>query len=135
MQADLSIEVAKVILLLLMFVVAGAAAYLGNALNSLIRPISRQLIELHKGDAGGLEPRLQYIRQRYIALLSHVDNIDTAEFSAGEIERLSLRILGREVTAANCRAGPDFRCPRPGCGTGGHHEDSLVDCRSHGDSL
>jgi hypothetical protein len=104
MQADLSIEVAKVILLLLMFVVAGAAAYLGNALNSLIRPISRQLIELHKGDTGGLEPRLQYIRQRYIALLSHVDNIDTAEFSAGEIERLSLRIFGREVTAASAHS-------------------------------
>jgi hypothetical protein len=104
MQADLSIEVAKVILLLLMFVVAGAAAYLGTALNGLIRPISRQLIELHKGDTGGLEPRLQYIRQRYIALLSHVDNIDTAEFSAGEIERLSLRIFGREVTAASAHS-------------------------------
>jgi hypothetical protein len=104
MQADLSIEVAKVILLVLMFVVAGAAAYLGSTLNSLIRPISRQLIELHKGDTRGLESRLQYIRQRYIALLSHVDNIDAAEFSAGEIERLSLRIFGREVTAASAHS-------------------------------
>ncbi|CAK6689812.1 hypothetical protein [Synechococcus sp. CBW1107] len=104
MEADLSIEVAKVILLLLMIAVAGAATYLTSALNVLIRPISRQLIELHKGDTGGLEPRLQYIRQRYIALLSHVDNIDTAGFSAGEIERLSLRILGREVTAASAHS-------------------------------
>ena len=104
MQADLSIEVAKVILLLLMIAVAGAATYLTSALNVLIRPISRQLIEMHKGDTGGLEPRLQYIRQRYIALLSHVDNIDTAEFSAGEIERLSLRIFGREVTAASAHS-------------------------------
>jgi len=104
MEADLSIELAKVILLLLMIAVAGAASYLASALNVLIRPISRQLIELHKGDAEGLEPRLQYIRQRYIALLSHVDNIDTSEFSAGEIERLSLRILGREVTAASAHS-------------------------------
>lgn len=104
MQADTSIEVAKVILLLLMIAVAGAATYLTSALNTLIRPISRQLIELHKGDTGGLEQRLQYIRQRYIALLSHVDNIDTAEFSAGEIERLSIRILGREITAASAHS-------------------------------
>lgn len=101
MQDDLSIEVAKVILLLLMFVVAGTASILSNALNSLIRPISRQLIELHKGGTEVLEPRLKLIKHRYIALLSHVDNIDTAEFSAGEIERLSLRIFGREVTAAS----------------------------------
>lgn len=87
-----------------MIAVAGAASYLTSALNGLIRPISRQLIELHKADTGGLEPRLQYIRQRYFALLSHVDNIDTAEFSAGEIERLSLRIFGREVTAASAHS-------------------------------
>lgn len=104
MQADLSIEVAKVILLLLMIAVAGAAAYLTRALNSLIRPISRQLIELHKGKIGGLEPKLQYIRQRYISLLDHVDNVNTAEFSAGEIERLSLRVFGREVTAESAHS-------------------------------
>lgn len=112
MQADTSIEVAKVILVLLMVVVAGAATYLTSALNSLIRPISRQLIEMHKYDPSTLQsslqaakqPRLQEIRERYIALLSHVDNIDTAEFSAGEIERLSLRILGREVTAASAHS-------------------------------
>jgi hypothetical protein len=104
MGANLSIEVAKVILLLLMIAVGGAAIYLTSALNTLIRPISRQLLELHKGDTGGLGTRLEYIRQRYIALLSHVDNIDTAEFSAGEIERLSLRIFGREVTAASAHS-------------------------------
>lgn len=103
-QADLSIEVAKVILLLLMVAVAGAAIYLTISLNALIRPISRQLLELHKGDTGGLGQRLEYIRHRYIALLSHVDNIDTAEFSAGEIERLSLRIFRREVTAASAHS-------------------------------
>ena len=104
MEADLLIDVAKVILLLLMVAVAGAAIYLTSALNALIRPISRELLELHKGDTGGLGPRLEYIRQRYIALLSHVDNIDTAEFSAGEIERLSLRIFHREVTAASAHS-------------------------------
>ena len=77
MQADLSIEVAKVILLLLMIAVAGAAAYLTRALNSLIRPISRQLIELHKGKIGGLEPKLQYNKPRNNSLLDHVDNIKT----------------------------------------------------------
>jgi hypothetical protein len=104
MGTNLSIEVAKVILFLLMIAVGGAAIYLTSALNTLIRPISRQLIELHKGDTGGLGSKLDSIRKRYIALLSHVDNIDTAEFSAGEIERLSLRIFGREVTAASAHS-------------------------------
>jgi len=95
-----------------MIAVAGAATYLTSALNALIRPISRQLIEMHKYDPSTLQsslqaakqPRLREIRERYIALLSHVDNIDTAEFSAGEIERLSLRIFGREVTAASAHS-------------------------------
>jgi hypothetical protein len=112
MQADLSVEVAKVILLLLMIAVAGAAMYLTSALNNLIRPISRQLIEMHKYDPATLQsslhaakqPRLRDIRERYIALLSHVDSIDTAEFSAGEIERLTLRVFGRDVTAASAHS-------------------------------
>jgi hypothetical protein len=112
MGADLSIEVAKVILLLLMFLVAGAAAYLTTALNKLIGPISRELIDLHKTSKGvsardlelSRHPRLQYIRDRYEELIPHVDNIDTAEFSAGEIERLSLQIFGREVTAASAHS-------------------------------
>lgn len=104
MQSDLSTEVAKVVVLLLIIVVTGTAIILTRALNDLIRPISRQLIEMHKGSAGRLEPKLGHIRQRYISLLSHVDNIDTAEFSAGEIERLSLRIFGREVTAASAHS-------------------------------
>jgi len=100
MQPDISIEVGKVILLLLMFAVAGAATYLTILLNKLIRPISRQLIELHKGDSSALHTKLHSIKQRYISLLPFVENIDAAEFSAGEIERLSIRFLGREVTAA-----------------------------------
>lgn len=112
MQADLSVEVAKVILLLLMIAVAGAAMFLTSALNNLIRPISRQLIEMHKYDPSTLQsslhaakqPRLRDIRERYIALLSHVDNIDTSEFSAGEIERLTLRVFGRELTAASAHS-------------------------------
>jgi hypothetical protein len=101
MQSDFFIELVKIVLLLLMAAVAGAALYLTRALNRLIRPISRQLIELHKDGGGVLEPRLDHIRHRYILLLSHVDNIDTAEFSSGEIERLSLRIFDREITAAS----------------------------------
>ena len=112
MQADLLMEVAKVILLLLMFAVAGIAVYLTSALNKLIRPISRQLVEMHIYDEGMLnaslqtakQPRLRDIRERYIALLSHVDNINTAEFSAGEIERLSMRVFGRECTAASANS-------------------------------
>ena len=101
MQTDLSVEIAKVVLIILMFIVGGVAIFLIRELNGLILPISRQLIELHKGDIGMLEPRLEKIEHRYIALNDHVDNIDAAEFSSGEIERLSLRILGREVTAAS----------------------------------
>jgi len=112
MQADLLMEGAKVILLLLMFAIAGAAIHLTRALNNLIRPISRQLIEMHIYDKGMMhaslqaakQPRLREIRERYIALLSHVDNINTAEFSAGEIERLSMRIFGRDLTAASAHS-------------------------------
>jgi hypothetical protein len=100
MQGNLSTEMAKVILILLMLAVAGVASYLTILLNKLIRPISHQLIELHKDDVGRLSPRLQHIEDRYMALNRRVDNIDAADFSAGEIERLSLRIFGREVTAA-----------------------------------
>jgi len=112
MQADLLMEGAKVILLLLMFAIAGVAVYLTRALNNLIRPISRQLVEMHIYDKGMLnaslqtakQPLLRDIRERYIALLSHVDNINTAEFSAGEIERLSMRIFGRNLTAASAHS-------------------------------
>ena len=91
MQAELLMEGFKVILLLLMFGITGAAVYLTSALNNLIRPISRQLVEMHIYDEGMLnaslqtakQPRLRDIRERYIALLSHVDNINTAEFSSG----------------------------------------------------
>lgn len=112
MQAELSVGVAKVVLLLLMIGVAGTALILTNELNNLIRPISRQLIEMHIYDKGMMhaslqaakQPRLREIRERYIALLSHVDNINTAEFSAGEIERLSMRIFGRDLTAASANS-------------------------------
>ena len=112
MQDDLLMEGAKVILLLLMLAIAGAAVYLTSALNNLIRPISRQLVEMHIYDEGMLnaslqtakQPRLLNIRKRYIALLSHVDNINTAEFSAGEIERLSMQIFGRNLTAASAHS-------------------------------
>jgi ABC-type proline/glycine betaine transport system ATPase subunit len=80
MQTDLSVEIAKVVLIILMFMVGGAAIFLIRTLNGLIRPISRQLIELHKGDTAMLETRLQKIEHRYIALNEHVDNIDAAEF-------------------------------------------------------
>jgi hypothetical protein len=104
MQTDLSVEIAKVVLIILMFLVGGAAIFLIRKLNGLIRPISRQLIELHKCDTGTLEPRLEQIEYRYIELNKHVDNIDAAEFSSGEIERLSLRIFGRDVTAGSAHS-------------------------------
>ena len=112
MEADLSIEVAKVILLLLMFTVTGVAAYLMTALKKLINPISQELLDSHNKPQGSpshelrscRHPRLQTIRNRYEALIPFVDNIDTAEFSAGEIERLSFRILNREVTAASAHS-------------------------------
>ena len=104
MQTDLSVEIAKVVLIILMFMVGGAAIFLIGKLNGLILPISLQLIELHKRDAGMLKPRLLIIKDRYRALNDHVDNIDAAEFSSGEIERLSLRIFGRDVTAASAHS-------------------------------
>jgi len=112
METDLSIEAAKVILLLLMFAVTGVAAYLMTALRKLINPISQELLDLHNKPQASpscelrlsRHPRLQTIRSRYEALIPFVDNIDTAEFSAGEIERLSFRILNREVTAASAHS-------------------------------
>lgn len=99
---DALIELAKVVILLLMLVVAFVAIYLSGRLSRLTTPLAAKLAQLHQDDSWSLEigDRLERVRNRYIALLTHVDNVDTAEFSAGEIETISLPFLFREITAA-----------------------------------
>jgi hypothetical protein len=104
MQSDFFLELVKVVLLLLMLAVAGGAIYLASALDRLIRPISSRLLTLHDNKSEELGSKLQRIKDRYKLLINCVDNIDTAEFSAGEIERLTLRILGRDITAASAHS-------------------------------
>ncbi len=96
------IYLSKVVILLVMLVVAFVAIDLSVRLGRLTTPLAARLAQLHQDDseAPELGHRLERIKNRYIALLSHVDQVDTAEFSAGEIETIYLPFFMREITAA-----------------------------------
>ena len=104
MTVDFSIENIKIILLTLMILVTLATFYLTARLRILIKPIVRRLTDMHKNnilsyhDPGN---RIEKIKKNYKDLIKIVDNVDTAEFSAGEIETLSFQILKCEITAAS----------------------------------
>jgi hypothetical protein len=78
------INLSKVVILLLMVLVAFVAIGLSGRLASLTTPLAVRLAQLHQDDsvAPELGDRLRRIKNRYIALLSHVDAVDTAEFRA-----------------------------------------------------
>jgi hypothetical protein len=80
-----------------------ASKRLSVLLARLTTPLATKLAQLHQDgtiEDSKVDQRLLRIRRRYIALLTHVDNIDTAEFSAGEIETISLPFFTRSLTAA-----------------------------------
>lgn len=100
------INLSKVVILLLMVAVAFVAIVLSGRLAHLTTPLAARLAQLHQDDSEvpELGDRLERIKNRYIALLSHVDQVDTAEFSAGEIETISLTFLFRQITAASVQS-------------------------------
>jgi len=71
-------------------------------LSKRIGSLSAVLSRLHQLPASDhdLSSDLQRCRTRYEALLENVDDVDTAAFSAGFIETLTLSCLGRSFTAA-----------------------------------
>ena len=103
--SDLSalIDHSKGVVLGLQLLVASVALWLSVLLARLTTPLATKLAQLHQDgtiEDSKVDQRLLRIRRRYIALLTHVDNIDTAEFSAGEIETISLPFFTRSLTAA-----------------------------------
>ncbi|MEB3167742.1 MAG: hypothetical protein VKK97_03325 [Synechococcaceae cyanobacterium] len=93
-----------------------ASLWLSVQLNRLLGPLRRRLSLLHRDpEHPHLETRLNVedvqaedavlvaIQERYINLFQHVDHVDAAAFSAGEIETLRLRFLRRSVTAADAQ--------------------------------
>lgn len=89
---DSLIEPFKVIIVALAFVVFASALLLSIQLRRKTRPLEKQLQALHRSEipADLLNPLLREIEARYISLLSHVDTVDTPEFSAGEMETLCI---------------------------------------------
>lgn len=99
-------EVVRAVLLFAMIAIAGSTLLLSRRLNRRIQPLARQLLQAHQGntDSDSVGEELQSIKARYIDLLEHVDDVDASEFSAGEIERLALSFLNRELTAASAQS-------------------------------
>ncbi|MCP9819885.1 hypothetical protein KBZ18_10305 [Synechococcus sp. Cruz-9H2] len=100
------INLSKVVILLLMIAVAFVAINLSGRLVRLTTPLANKLAQLHQDDSDEPElgDRLERIKNRYIALLSHVDQVETSEFSAGEIETISLPFFIRQITAASAQS-------------------------------
>lgn len=99
-----SIEQSKVAILVLMAGMTVIAIHFSIQLQKLTTPLSRKLSALHREDSGILVEQdawLSRIKQRYENLLSHVDNVDTAEFSAGEIENLPINLFNSQIAASS----------------------------------
>jgi hypothetical protein len=99
-------EALRIIILIAMAAIGVFSLQLSNLLNQRIRPLSEKLARLHQEGAvhDDLSSDLQACRLRYESLLQNVDDVDTAEFSAGFIETLNLRFMGRYVTAATVQS-------------------------------
>lgn len=101
------IDYSKGIVLGIQLLVALIALWLSVLLARSTTPLASKLAQLHQDGKIGdskVDQRLLRIRRRYIALLTHVDHIDTAEFSAGEIETISLPFFTRSITAASAQS-------------------------------
>jgi len=95
-------EFLKDLILALMFAVAITSIGLSVRLRRHTGSLERQLQILHRTDlpTDRIEPLLRNVEARYIALLKHVDQVDTAEFSAGEVETLVIMDKPTRITAA-----------------------------------
>jgi hypothetical protein len=107
------IEPLKGAIVLLMLAVMAAAIGMALQLRRHTGPLEEQLQTLHRTSMASehLIPRLREVERRYISLIKHVDNVDTAEFSAGEIETLVILGSPWRVTAA---AAQDWIRQAPG---------------------
>ena len=97
------IDYSKGVVLLLQLMAALMALWLSVLLAKSTEPLAAKLAQLHQDDTIGnskVDQKLSRIRARYITLLTHVDNVDAAEFSAGVIETISLPFFSRSITAA-----------------------------------
>jgi hypothetical protein len=100
---DALIELSKIIILAVMAGIAVYALKISHKLKALTSPLARRLAELHQINPAAMsleDPWLSRIKQRYESLISHVDNVDAAEFSAGEIATMPLVIFGKSMTAS-----------------------------------
>lgn len=100
------VEATRVSIVLSILVIGFGSLRLSSVLNQRIRPLSEKLIRLHQTptEAVTLEGDLGKFEKRYQDLMSHTDDVDTAEFSAGLIETLELRFLGRSLTVASAQS-------------------------------
>lgn len=79
------IDYSKHLILLLQIVAAALAVWLSVLLTRSTEPLATKLAQLHQDGTIGHSKADEYlsrIRSRYIDLLAHVDNVNTAEFSA-----------------------------------------------------
>jgi hypothetical protein len=100
------VEATRVIIVLSILVIGFGSLRLSAVLNRRIRPLSEKLIRLHQTPTEVVthEGDLGKFQKSYQDLMSHTDDVDTAEFSAGLIETLELRFLGRSLTAASAQS-------------------------------
>lgn len=98
-------EIVRAVLLLAMVLIGVSTLLLSRRLNRRIRPLSSELLRVHQDNSTDVSDQdLRIIESRYIDLLKYVDDVDTAEFSAGEIERLALSFMNRQLTAASAQS-------------------------------
>ena len=95
-------EFLKYLILALMFALALTSIGLSVRLRRHTYPLERQLEDLHHAyvPTDGLNPFLRKQADRYNALFDHVDQVDTAEFSAGVVETLVIMHQPTRITAA-----------------------------------
>jgi len=100
------VEAARVLIILSILVIGFGSLRLSAVLNRRIRPLSEKLIRLHQTPTEDVahESDLGSFQRRYQNLMKYTDDVDTAEFSAGLIETLELRFLGRSLTAASAQS-------------------------------
>lgn len=99
-------EVTRVVIIVSILIIGFASLRLSAVLNRRIRPLSEKLIRLHQTPTVDIahEGDLGKFKKSYEDLMQHTDDVDTAEFSAGLIETLELRFLGRSLTVASAQS-------------------------------
>lgn len=103
---ELLMELVRAGLLLVMAAIGITTLLLSRQLNRRIQPLSEKLARAHHemSELESVLSELHGIKSRYIHLLEHVDDVDTAEFSAGVIETLRLSVFRRDITAADAQS-------------------------------